>query len=120
MFLKNFYLYHRQIESKKTLISIAASVLFIVDILSDIAYLSQKGLTRVEINQKIWNLRRIMIASVVSPLAIEALLSIFFSKLSQGLGLQFKITEIIAKLLNQEKCLNMPADLKNLAAYDQE
>ena len=98
---KNIHHYHSKLNQKKAIASIASSSLFLLDIGTDFAYLSQDGLERVEVNQRIWDFRLYLTISVLSPLAIE-IAGIYYRKdaISKDYGYQLKATEVIARILN--------------------
>lgn len=50
MLFRNIKVYHTAIDPRKAIMSILISVLFNLDIVTDVAYLREKGLDRVEIN----------------------------------------------------------------------
>ena len=120
MFFRNIKVYHTSIDIRKAIMSILISVLFNLDIVTDVAYLREKGLERVEINERIYNFRLYLTISLLSPLTLEIIGTWMYSEVSKGLGWRFKIIEVFARLINQEKCLEMPERKKDLETYDRE
>ena len=120
MLLSNIKVYHTSIDPKKAIMSILISLLFNFDIATDIAYLQEKGLERVDINFQNYNFRAYLTVSLVTPLALEIIGTWMYSQVSKGLGWQFKITEVFARLINQEKCLEMPERQEDMETYDRE
>ena len=102
------------------LLSISLTILFIADFSTDLAYIySTKGLDRVEFGQKIHDLRFWFFLTVIAPLLWEVGIAVKYCK-SKGFGLQYMLTVIIARLINQEKCLTMPEKRKELRKYDED
>ena len=56
--------------------------------------------------------------SLISPLALEIIGTCIYSEVSKGMGWQFKITEVFARLINQEKCLEMPEHQEDMESHD--
>lgn len=127
MLFRNIMMYHKRIGIALAIASLKISFLFLLDINSDfqfsILYVRKRCLYRkdqsflfdegtiIGCGPERWILFAIICLPILLPLLIEIVCSLccccIFSK---GSTCRFRTTTLIANLLNQEKCLNMPKD----------
>lgn len=113
MLMFNISLYHVRLDTKQALVSLFNTGVFVFDMVTDVLYLSNRGLDRVLINENQYNFKRYLIISICIPLGLELFKVI---RTVEG-SLPFKIITWISVLIDQEKCLYMPKKLTKLRKY---
>ena len=98
------------------MMSLVKSFLFITDVFSDIWYLENKNLDKVYIGNVRYNFRRYLLLSLLAPMAIELIESIH-RNLAKGQKIKYAFTEFIVSFLNQEQCIDMPEERKDLQKH---
>merc|ERR1712224_78845 len=112
---KNIKVYHDFLPVKERMRSYLSSGLFVLDIFTDIKFLTQDKLDRVNINNEVYNLRQYLVISLFTPMILEFTETVFRDKYD---NFAINPIELLAKFLNMEKCLYMPPNLRDLRAYD--
>ena len=73
LLLLNIWSYHKHIGFMRAVQSILYSLLFVLDVATDLMYLTSKGLDQVSYNETTYNFRAYLLASAIVPLIIESL-----------------------------------------------